>query len=232
MTRILLVDDAALFLELERTFLKRFGCEIVTARTGEDALAKARVRRPDAILLDVVMPGMNGYDVCRALRADEALKTVPVIFVASDPDPDEVSRCGGDGYLRKPVTREALLEALRPHVNLAERAAPRAPAVLRVRLMDANQRMRKVTSKDLSRDGIFLKTEQPLPVGSVVDLRFRLPLAEGVEDVHLQGEVVRQVEEERGSYLIPGMGIRFVGSEVSMRHKVGQFIRSRLAAAV
>ena len=232
MTRILLVDDVELFLELERTFLKRFGCQIVTARTGEDALARARALRPDAILLDVVMPGMSGYDVCRALRADDALKTVPVIFVAADPDPAEVSRCGGDGCVRKPVTREALLEALRPHVNLAERATPRAPTVLRVRLQDANQRMRKVSSKDLSEGGIFLKTERPLPVGSMVDLRFRLPLTEGAEDVHLQGEVVRQVEEERGSYLIPGMGIRFVGCEASTRHKVGQFIRSRLAAAV
>ncbi len=64
------------------------------------------------------------------------------------------------------------------------------------------------------------------------DLRFRLPLSEGAQDVHLQGEVVRQVEEERGSYLISGMGVRFVGSEVSMRHKVEQFICSRLAAAV
>ncbi len=232
MTRILLVDDVRLFLELERTFLKRFGCQIVTARTGEEALAKARAMPPDVILLDVVMPDGSGYDVCRALRSDDALKAVPVIFVAGDPDPDEVSRCGGNGYLRKPVTREALLGALRPHVNLAERGAPRAPAVLRVRLQDANRRMSKVTSKDLSQDGIFLKTEQPLPVGSKVDLRFRLSLPGGAEEVHLQGEVVRQVQEERGSYLIPGMGIRFIRSEVSTRHKVGQFIHARLAAVV
>ena len=232
MTRILLVDDVGLFLELERTFLKRSGCQIVTARTGEEALAKARALPPDAILLDVVMPDMSGYEVCRKLRADDALKKVKVIFVATDPDADEVSRCGGDGWLRKPVTRETLLGALRPHVNLAERTTPRAPTVLRVRLQDANQRLCKVSSKDLSKGGIFLKTERPLPVGSMVDLRFRLPLTEGAEDVHLQGEVVRQVEEERGSYLIAGMGIRFVGSEASTRRKVGQFIQSRLSAAV
>lgn len=232
MTRILLVDDVDLFVELERTFLKRFGCQIVTARTGEEALAKARARTPDAILLDVVMPDMNGYDVCRTLRDEAALRTVPVIFVASDPDPDEVARCGGNACLRKPVTREALLGALRPHVRLAERAAPRAAAVLRVRLHDARQRMCKLNSKDLSRDGIFLKTERPLAVGSKVGMRFRLPLPEGVEDVDVEGEVVRHVEEERGSYLIPGMGIRFVGCEASTRRKVGQFVRSRLATVV
>lgn len=232
MTRILLVDDVQLFLELERTFLKRFGCQILTARTGEEALAKARAMPPDVILLDVNMPDVSGYDVCRSLRSDAALAKVPVIFVAGDPDPAEVSRCGGNGYLRKPVTREALLQALRPHVNLAERGAPRTPAVLRVRLRDAAQRMRKVSSKDLSQDGMFLKTGQPLPVGSKVDLCFRLPLPGGAEEVHLQGEVVRQVAEERGSYLIPGMGIRFIGSTASARHKVGQFIHSRLAAAV
>jgi uncharacterized protein (TIGR02266 family) len=229
MTRILLVDDVELFLELERTFLKRFGCEILTARTGPEALQKARTRRPDAVLLDVVMPGMSGYEVCRALKDDPGLREVPVLFVAAEPDPDEVARAGGDGCVRKPVTRASLLTALRRHLPLVERASPRAPAALRVRLEDARRQERKLTSKDLSQDGIFLRTEQPLPVGSSVDLHFRLPLPEGPEEVHLRGEVVRQVEADPASYLIPGIGVRFVKPDASARMKMGRFVRERLA---
>jgi uncharacterized protein (TIGR02266 family) len=232
MTRILLVDDVELFLELERTFLKRTGCQILTATSGEEALAKARSLPPDAVLLDVVMPDMSGYDVCRQMRREPRLEHVPVIFVAADPDPAEVERCGAQACLTKPVTRQQLLETLRPHVRLAERAAPRAAAVFRVQMQGEGHRARKVTSKDLSQDGIFLKMERPLAVGSHVSLRFRVPLPGGLEDVELQGEVVRRVEEEHGSYLIPGMGIRFVGSEPRARRAVGRFLRSRLTAAV
>ncbi len=219
-------------MELERTFLRRLGCEISTAKNGEEALSKIRMLRPDAVLLDVVMPDISGYEVCRRVKADPELRHIPIVFVAQDPDQAEVERSGANGCLRKPVTRDALLEALRPHVNLAERAAPRAPAVLRVRIEDAATRLRKLTSKDLSRDGIFLKTKEPLPPGSVVRLSFRLPLSEGISDVQLDGEVVRQVEEKEGSYLIPGMGIRFVNPQVSTRKMVGEFVRERLVSAI
>ena len=69
MTKILLVDDARLVLELERSFLKRSGCDIATATTGEEALEKARSLRPDLILLDADLPGMDGVRCCRSICA-------------------------------------------------------------------------------------------------------------------------------------------------------------------
>jgi uncharacterized protein (TIGR02266 family) len=230
MTRILLVDDVDLFLELERTFLKRFGCEILTAKSGEEAIAKAREHRPDLILLDVVMPGMGGYAACRRLKDDPETGKIPVVFVAGDPDLRRMAEAGGDDLVSKPVRREALLEAIRKHVPIMERGAARVPVHLRVRLEeDGDAGGRSVFSKDLSPGGIFLKASPPPPVGRRLGMRIRLPFPEGAEEVRVVGEVVRQVPEEPDSYLIPGVGVRFVDLQGSDRARVRRFVQARLA---
>jgi CheY-like chemotaxis protein len=226
MTRILLVDDVDLFLELERTFLKRFGCEILIAKAGDEALERVRRQRPDAILLDAVMPGMDGYETCRVLKQDPETRDIPVIFVAADPDLRRMAEAGGDDLVAKPIRREALLEVLRRHVPIVERGADRVPVNLRVQIDDDP---RTLFSKDLSKEGIFLKRVPPLPIGRRVGMRFRLPLPEGPEEVRVTGEVVRQVPEDPGSHLIPGVGVRFVDPPASARASVSRFIRARLA---
>lgn len=224
MTRILLVDDIELFLELERTFLKRFGCEIAIARTGREALEQVRLRRPDAILLDVVMPEMDGYEACKILKSDPETSGIPVIFVAADPDLQKMAAAGGDDIVAKPIRREALLEVLRRHVNIAERGADRVAVQLRVRLEDDG---RSLLSKDLSQGGIFLKADPTIPLGRKLALRFRLPFPEGTEEVRATGEVVRQVSDEEGSHLLPGVGVRFVDLPAKERARVGRFLRAR-----
>ena len=228
MTRILLVDDVELFLELERTFLKRFGCEIQTARTGEEALEKVRSRRPDLILLDAVMPGIGGYEACRILKSDPETKDIPVIFVVGDPDLDRMAEVGGNEVVAKPIRQEALLEAIRRYVDIAEREAIRVPISVRVRIEGSDPGTRPLYSKDLSQAGIFLKATPPLPMGKRVGLHLRLPLPEGTEEIHVAGEVVRQVPEEPRSHLIPGVGIRFVEMQAGERAKVGRFVRQHM----
>jgi len=230
MTRILLVDDVDLFLELERTFLKRYGCDIATARSGEEALARVQEDRPDVILLDVVMPGIGGYEACRRLKDDPDTRDIPVIFVAGDPDLSRMAAAGGDDMISKPVRREALLEVIRKHVAIVERGAARIPVHLRVRLdddVDADA-TRSVFSKDLSQGGMFLKTTPAPPIGRRIGMRFRLPFPEGVEEVRVMGEVVRQVPEDPQSHLIPGVGVRFVGLQGAERSRVLRFVRARL----
>jgi CheY-like chemotaxis protein len=228
MTRILLVDDVDLFLELERTFLRRFGCEILTARTGEEALEKVRVHRPDLILLDVVMPGIGGYEVCRILKANPETREIPVIFVAGDPDLRRMAEVGGNDLVAKPIRREALLDAIRKHVPISERESIRIPINLRVKVEGAERGSRTLYSKDLSQDGIFLRNVPGLPVGKTLGMRLRLPFPEGIEEIEASGEVVRQVQDRAESHLIPGVGIRFVGLGTLERATVGRFVRRRL----
>jgi len=103
---ILIVDDALTNLQLLRTLLSGCGYTVRAARNGAFALNSARLCAPDLILLDVEMPGMSGYEVCKELKADERTRHIPVIFIsARDDDPREKARAfaaGGIDYIIKP----------------------------------------------------------------------------------------------------------------------------------
>jgi class 3 adenylate cyclase len=114
--RILVVDDNPANLEILEARLARQGYEVVTARDGDEALVAARAQTPDLILLDVMMPGKDGIQVCRELKADSGLPFMPVILVTAKADPDDVVAgldAGGDEYLTKPVDHAALVARVR-----------------------------------------------------------------------------------------------------------------------
>lgn len=102
---ILLVDDDHAILKFVGLILENEGYRVVTARDGDEALETARDRRPDLVLLDIIMPRKNGYQVCRALKEDAALSRVPVLFLSAKSQPSDrfwARRVGGDGFLAKP----------------------------------------------------------------------------------------------------------------------------------
>ena len=110
--RILVADDNAANLDILRTRLSTQGYDIVTATDGQEALDSARRERPDLILLDVMMPKRDGFEVCRLLKADESLPFMPIILVTAKSDVRDIVaglECGGDEYLTKPVDHAALL---------------------------------------------------------------------------------------------------------------------------
>jgi adenylate cyclase len=114
--RILVVDDNPANLEILETRLGRQGYQVVTARDGEEALIAARGQTPDLILLDVMMPGKDGIQVCRELKADDSLPFMPVILVTAKADPDDIVAgldAGGDEYITKPVDHAALVARVR-----------------------------------------------------------------------------------------------------------------------
>jgi len=109
--RILIVDDNPANVKILQTRLAADGYEIITAADGEEALVQARQVRPDLILLDVMMPKLNGLDVCRRLRADPDFPFTPIIMVTAMADSKDVVaglEAGGDEYLTKPVDHAAL----------------------------------------------------------------------------------------------------------------------------
>ena len=81
--KILCVDDSATILMMERMILSKGPYDLVTASDGEEAVSKALAERPDLILMDVVMPRMNGFDACRRIRQEEAIRATPVIMVTT-----------------------------------------------------------------------------------------------------------------------------------------------------
>lgn len=115
MAKVLIVDDSQLYRFKLRRLVEARGHEALTAKNGEEALTLARAEQPQVILMDIVMPGMSGYQVKRQLARDEDTCTIPVIFVSSrSADSDKVwgMRLGAAGYVTKPVSPDLLDEAI------------------------------------------------------------------------------------------------------------------------
>jgi pilus assembly protein CpaE len=114
MAKILVVDDEADLLEMMRMVLEQRGGHRVTlSADGPDALAKAAADPPDLAILDVMMPGMPGYEVCRQLRANPATASIPIIILSARAQPMDRSaalEAGADDYITKPVMMGELLE--------------------------------------------------------------------------------------------------------------------------
>ncbi len=113
--KILVVDDSATERHVLVTLLEGKGYTIVTATNGEEGVAAAKRELPDLILMDVVMPGMNGYQATRTISRDEATKHIPVIMCTSkDQETDKIwgMRQGALDYMVKPVDGTALLAKL------------------------------------------------------------------------------------------------------------------------
>jgi twitching motility two-component system response regulator PilH len=112
MAKVMLVDDAYSELKLMESILKSAGHEVVSLLDGDALEDKLSTERPDVLLLDIVMPKRNGYEILRALRKDARTKTTPVVLVSSknqESDRAWGKRQGADEYLGKPFTSDQLL---------------------------------------------------------------------------------------------------------------------------
>lgn len=116
---ILLVDDSPTEMKVMQTALQGKGFNLVTANDGEEALAKVIQQKPDVVLLDVVLPKKNGFQVCRQLKTAPETKNTKVILVTSksqDSDRFWGLKQGADEYLTKPFDAAQLLAAIQKHL--------------------------------------------------------------------------------------------------------------------
>jgi len=115
------VDDTPANVHILQARLAANGYDIVTATDGEAALVAVKETQPDLILLDVMMPKMDGFEVCRRLRADASLPFTPIIMVTAKADPQDVVaglEAGGDEYLTKPVDQPALVARVKSMLRI------------------------------------------------------------------------------------------------------------------
>jgi twitching motility two-component system response regulator PilH len=115
MARVLVVDDSPTETQAFKTMLEQHGHEVLNAENGADGVALARQELPDVVLMDIVMPGLNGFQATRQLTKDPDTKHIPVIIVTTkDQETDRVwgKRQGASGYLVKPVPAPRLMEEI------------------------------------------------------------------------------------------------------------------------
>ncbi len=143
---VLVVDDDRSTRELISRGLEKEGFRVITASSGEEALRLARAQRPDAISLDVLMPGMDGWTVLSSLKSDPITASIPVVVVSMLDDRDIGFALGAADYLTKPVDREKLVAALRRFRGNAN--APRP-----VLVVEDDPAAREVIRRTLERDG-------------------------------------------------------------------------------
>lgn len=116
MSKVLIVDDSQTETKRFTQFLERHGHDVITADSGESGIDVAKAEIPDLILMDVVMPGLNGFQATRRLTRDTATKHIPIIIVTTkDQETDRVwgTRQGATAFLTKPVPEDLLMETIR-----------------------------------------------------------------------------------------------------------------------
>ena len=146
---ILIVDDTPENLTLLRSMLTEKGYRVLAAINGEMALKAVRTNLPDLILLDIRMPGMDGYEVCKQLKSEEKTRKIPVIFISALNEVDDKVKAlslGGVDYITKPFQAEEVLARIKTHLALRS---------LQKSLEDKNAQLQKALDEIKTLQGII-----------------------------------------------------------------------------
>ena len=118
--RVLLVEDEPAIIKTVQKYLEVAGFNVLLAMDGQDGLAKAQTGRPDAIVLDLMLPWVSGFEVCSSLKKDPRCQHIPIVIYSGKGQPDDVQRCrelGADAYISKEQGAQALIAQLKTLLN-------------------------------------------------------------------------------------------------------------------
>jgi chemotaxis family two-component system response regulator PixH len=116
MTTVLLVEDSLTETELLTRYLRQAGLTVVSVKSGEEAHLKLQSSRPDLVILDVILPGQSGFELCREIKSDVNTQKIPVVICSTkDTEADKLwgSMLGADAYIPKPVDQQKLMQTIR-----------------------------------------------------------------------------------------------------------------------
>lgn len=114
--KVLVVDDSPTDTHLLTEMLRKHGYTVVTAGSGEDGISKARTEKPDLVLMDIVMPGMSGFEATRAISKNAETASIPIIICSTKGQETDKAwglRQGAKDYIVKPITEKVLLDKIR-----------------------------------------------------------------------------------------------------------------------
>lgn len=118
--RILIADDDPVILRLIQVNLELEGYEVITANNGEEAVAQAKAENPDLVILDIMMPRLDGYQACEQLKSSDDTRDIPVIFLSAKAQQGDIEKgrsFGVAAYLTKPFDPTELLEVVEQHLS-------------------------------------------------------------------------------------------------------------------
>lgn len=223
---ILLVDDVEMFRDLGSVFLSRSG-RVITASTGDEALRIAKQVRPDVMLVDLLMPGLDGDSVCRFVKSDPDLFQTPVVMLVGVDDPHawgRAVRAGADDVLAKPISRVSLNDTVRRFTRgRVPTGQPRinVDSTVQVRL---GKESREARLRNVSRGGLYLETSCELDRHCEIGLEFTLP-----ESSVRFNPTARVVWKKLDAALnhTQGLGLRFVDISSHLVRKLEDYVYAR-----
>lgn len=231
--RILVVDDLQVFLELEQRFLRNAGYDVDTASSGREALEKARTYRPQLILLDLYMPGMDGAECCKLIKNDPMLQDISVIIITSRGAEEDRIRCieaGCDGYIKKIITHTELLAEVQRVLNAKIRSQSRRPISEQVSYAALDGPEQHGVGLNVWAGGMFIETETPPTVGTILRLEFNLP---GISThFRLSGEVVSTADMTNEGALTIGFDLHFMDIDESASRQIKNYVEEGICTDV
>ena len=194
-TTILIVDDSAQNVRLLSHVLKKEGYEIQTTPGGREAIEKVEEWTPDIILLDIVMPGLDGYEVCERLKNREKTASIPIIFLSALSETDSKVKgfeVGGVDYITKPFQREEVLARIDLHVRLRQ-----LQQTLKEKIDALEEREQRLNTLNKRKDELMriLSHDIRNPVTGIIGVAQLLSESAGEMDARQRSEMYRTIEE-------------------------------------
>lgn len=224
---ILVVDDRELIRELFKAYLSNAGFDTIEARNGREALDKLTQYSPDLVLLDIIMPEMDGYEVCLRIKKDHRTALLPVIVVTGLEDFDAKMKAlavGADDYINKPINEQELLMRVRNHLRIKDLTdqLENAESIIMaiVRILEAKDPYTRGHSERVAEYARRLAEESRLPDERLEILRRAALLHDvgkiGLEDAIIQSPTELTQEELEKVHSHPSIGIEMISSLSSL----------------
>jgi len=224
---VLIVDDVELFIQLQISHLGRKRFDIHTAHNGSQGLEMARAIKPDIILLDLLMPDMNGDQVCRILKGDPDTNSIPIVLVSSgtmEHSRSIIDSSGCDGLLYKPIRRDLFLSVVESLLKTNTRVFDRVDVSLPCTII-MNEKKHSGTIHSLSSTGVFIELEQPMIRGDMMEMKFQIPNVDNSVSVRAGAVIWCGTLKDNGP---TGAGVQFLTISSQAQNKINDFVRMRL----